>query len=106
MAMSDEKIIETLKETVRRIVPSDVKVYLFGSRARGDAREDSDWDLLFLFEKEHVNADDFDTVVYPFFEVGSDTGAMISPVMYSRPQWEKNSFTPFHHHVMEEGVRL
>ena len=104
--MSDEKIIETLKETVRRVVPPDVKVILFGSRARGNAREDSDWDLLFLFEKERVSMEDFNNVVYPFFEMGTDMGAMVSPVVYARPQWEKSSFTPFYHNVMEEGVQL
>lgn len=44
MAIVDEK----LKILLDRIVPAmnPEAVYLFGSRARGDAREDSDYDLL------------------------------------------------------------
>ena len=36
---------------------------LFGSQARGDAREDSDWDILILIDKERINNDDFDNFV-------------------------------------------
>lgn len=38
--------IKVIKGTAEEILPKDSKVILFGSRARNDAREDSDWDLL------------------------------------------------------------
>jgi len=40
---------------VTRCAP--VSVWLFGSRARGDAREDSDWDLLVVLPDETVEDD-------------------------------------------------
>ena len=33
---------------------SGAKVILFGSQARGDAKEDSDWDILILLNKDKV----------------------------------------------------
>jgi len=35
-------------QTLKRQIPPDEKVFLFGSQAWGDARADSDWDLLVL----------------------------------------------------------
>ena len=47
------KSIEALVNLiVARCAP--VSVWLFGSRARGDAREDSDWDLLVVLPDETV----------------------------------------------------
>ncbi len=48
-----------LPASIRRVVDHAVRavdptrVILYGSRARGDAREDSDYDLAFIFSKEH-----------------------------------------------------
>ncbi|MCX7759845.1 MAG: nucleotidyltransferase domain-containing protein [Hydrogenothermaceae bacterium] len=50
-----EKIytIEQLKEFIRNFLSGkDIKVYLFGSRARGNNRESSDIDLAFESEED------------------------------------------------------
>lgn len=45
--MTKEWITYQVKESVRRIDPK-AKVILFGSKARGDSKKDSDWDFLIL----------------------------------------------------------
>jgi len=40
-----------IKDTVKRIFPNS-KVLLFGSQARGDFKENSDYDLLVIIEEE------------------------------------------------------
>lgn len=40
-----------VKETIEKI-DSEARVILFGSRARGDFRSDSDWDFLILTRKK------------------------------------------------------
>lgn len=52
MATATQANAGDLREVVRRIVQllDPVKVILFGSRARGDARLDSDFDLLVVQE--------------------------------------------------------
>ena len=58
------------KETIAKTMLSGAKVILFGPQARGDAREDSDWDILILLNKDKVELDDHDYISYPFFELG------------------------------------
>jgi len=45
--MSKDWIIYQVKESVRKIDPK-AKVILFGSKARGSSKKDSDWDFLIL----------------------------------------------------------
>lgn len=68
--MRKEEILQLIKETIAKTIPSGAKVILFGSQARGDAREDSDWDILILLNKDKVELDDHDYISYPFFELG------------------------------------
>ncbi len=49
ITVSDEILAEMVQAIVREVDPE--RVYLFGSRARGEAREDSDVDLL-IVERE------------------------------------------------------
>ena len=46
--MRKEEILRLIKETIAKTMLSGAKVILFGPQARGDAREDSDWDILIL----------------------------------------------------------
>lgn len=59
MKVSREYILQAVKQTLHLVVPN-AKIILFGSRARNDAQEDSDWDLLILIEKDRILNDDFD----------------------------------------------
>ncbi len=66
MEMSKEDILAAIKEKIISVVP-DANVVLFGSRARGDWHEESDWDILVLTNEEvSYELDDqlFD-VLYP-----------------------------------------
>ena len=90
----------------RRIVPVDGKAILFGSRARGDARHDSDWDVLVLLGKDQITASDQDIVAYPIHEIGWEIDEMVNPVMYTMRDWESKRGTPFYENVMREGIAL
>ena len=58
----------------RKILPAGSQLWLYGSRARGDNRPDSDWDLLLLIDKAVQQLKDFDAFAYPFLEMGWQLG--------------------------------
>ena len=68
--MRKEEILRLIIETIAKTMLSGAKVISFGPQARGDAREDSDWDILILLNKDKVELDDHDYISYPFFELG------------------------------------
>lgn len=105
MRKNHDEILDRIRTTLRSIAPG-AKAMLFGSRARGDAREDSDWDILILIDKDRVGNNDFDEIAYPLVELGWTIGECISPVMYTWKDWLKYSFSPFFHNVKKEGVEL
>ena len=100
------QILENIRTLKRQLLPND-RMILFGSQARGDARLDSDWDLLVVLDKKgERNWDDFDNYAYPFTEIGWDYGVAINPILYTKEQWEQGKIFPFYKNVMREGVEI
>ena len=96
--MSSANMIDNIKRVAKEVLPEHSKLYLYGSRARGDAHEGSDWDLLILLDKPRITLDDYG-IGYPFREAGWDVGEEINPQVYSKEEWNKYSFTPFYKNV-------
>jgi len=105
--MDDKKSILTRVQTLgRKLLPKGSHLLLYGSRARGDNRADSDWDLLVLVDKEKQQLQDFDQYAYPFIEMGWQLGEDINPILYTHQEWEQRHFTPFYHNVENDKIVL
>jgi predicted nucleotidyltransferase len=52
-----EKAVETIREVLDRHGVRPLRFYLFGSRARGDHRPDSDWDICVVLDRDLAPAD-------------------------------------------------
>ncbi|WKZ60627.1 MAG: nucleotidyltransferase domain-containing protein [Cyclobacteriaceae bacterium] len=101
-----QKILKEIKRIVLEKEPT-AKIYLYGSRARGTMRPDSDWDLLILLNKDNITADVEKSVTYPLYDLEFETGQVISPMVYSEKEWRtKHRVTPFYANIMREGKLL
>ena len=97
--MEQEKVIQRIKELGEKILPDGASLWLYGSRARGDARPDSDYDLLILLDKDKIVFDDYDRYDYPLYTLGLDMNEDVSPRIFTKKQWHSWSFAPFYHNV-------
>lgn len=81
-------------------------VYLYGSRARGDAGVDSDWDILIVTDDSMSTKDAFEKFAYPFTEIGWRLGEQIPPLLYTRSEWDAERDTSFYLNVQNDSILL
>jgi predicted nucleotidyltransferase len=80
----------------------NASVILFGSRARGDYREDSDWDFLVLTNKK----DDYqlkNKIWDELYEVELEYSQPLSTVIVNKDKWKSLSITPLFKNIALEG---
>ena len=99
-------VVEQIKKVVHEVAPT-AKTILFGSEARGDARPDSDIDLLILMDGDKLSLESEEAVTLPLYELELKTGIAINPIVMLKKLWDNRPFkTPFYVNVVNEGVVL
>ena len=74
MQKEQEHTLAAIRECLANNMPAGGKAILFGSQAKGTARDDSDWDILIILDKEELLPSDYDNVTYPLTELGWELG--------------------------------
>ena len=102
----EKEIVRKIKEAVRTIEP-DAEIYLYGSRARQDARSESDWDFLILVDGV-IDTARTDRIRHRLYEIEWETGEIISSIVRSREEWQspKYQFIPLRINIEREGVLI
>jgi len=103
---NSQQFIGRLSRLGKKVLPSSASLWLYGSRARGTAHADSDWDLLILLDEEKQKSTDFVQYAYPFTLMASDEDQMVVPQIYTKKQWKQMGFTPFVKNVEQDKVVL
>ena len=98
------QILENIRQLKRQLLPND-RLILFGSQARGDARPDSDWDLLLLLNKPEKEETDEDKS-YEFVLMGWKLGVYLSIKLYTENEWKKRKNSPFYENVEQDGFEI
>ena len=87
-------------------IDSNADVILYGSRARGDERNDSDWDILILTDYS-VDISQERKFRDKLYDLELETGEPFSVFVYSKTDWQtKQKITPFFFNVTHEGLSL
>lgn len=103
-----DPIFTELKELTQKLTYTypGLTVYLYGSRARGDYSDDSDWDLLIIKEDTQSSNDDFEKYAFPFAEIGWRYGEQITPLLYTKMEWDAQCDTAFFNNINSEAILL
>jgi predicted nucleotidyltransferase len=101
---------EELRDRIKRVVHTlepDAEIVLYGSRARGDADADSDWDLLVLVDGP-VDAAREQAIRHRLYELEWDADEVLCSVICSRQDWNSPLYRamPFHQNVDRDGIAL
>ena len=102
------KISEVAKryaEVVRHTLKAHVKmIVLFGSHARGDANDGSDYDFVVVLDRQDETLRD--KVVDAGVTLMNETDRLCAALVYAPDQWERVKHSPLGWNVLKEGLVL
>lgn len=99
-------LLKRVKTAVRALSPS-AEIILYGSRARGTAGVDSDWDFLILLPSPRDKT--LETQIKDrLYDVELETDTILSSVIRSKQEWRSSRYAvlPLHQQIERDGVPL
>ncbi|HEY5328106.1 MAG TPA: nucleotidyltransferase domain-containing protein [Mucilaginibacter sp.] len=106
MEFTYNKFANQIKNVVKQTDPTAV-VILYGSRATGKAKKDSDWDVLILLDKSTVSITEEQIFRHNLYELELEAGKPISTFVYATGDWNTRlRNTPLYKAVKQNGIIL
>ncbi len=104
LAPNDRAALERAAAILREQFPIE-RLILFGSKARGEDKPDSDMDLLVL-TREELDGREQSAIVHALFGLEMELGVMFSPVIVAAEEWEHgvSQALPLRQEVDRDGV--
>lgn len=100
------ELLRQVKTAVHTQAPN-AEIILYGSRARGTARTDSDWDFLILLPSAADNK--LETQIQDrLYDVELETNSVLSSIIRSKQEWRSARYAvlPLRQQIEQEGVPL
>jgi len=98
-----EEIISKLNEQLKKSYPDFKGLYFYGSRAAGKSTKDSDYDIVFLFERKKIDRSLKDEIINLVYDFELDHDIIIDSRVYSFNSIQDPT-TPYRLNVKTEGV--
>ena len=106
MKVDFQVMLDLIKQNVHEVEPT-AQVWLYGSRVRGEAHEDSDWDVLVLSAKDKLSFKEEERFMDNICNLMVSTGQAILLFAYGVKDWHtRHAVTPFYQSVQSEAVLL
>ena len=104
---NDPVIARFLKESAAPKITTIEEIYLFGSRAKGTERPDSDYDLLLVVSPKFT-FEDRDRLYGAVMSILLSTGRLVSLKIFKEQEFKRlcDLGTPFMQHVMTDGIKI
>ena len=104
--MIKSALLNQVKNAVREI-EMDAEILLYGSRAREDSIDQSDWDFLILLDGK-VDDNRTDRIRHRLYEVEWETGEVISSIIRNKKKWNSMPYKsmPIYQVIEREGIAL
>jgi predicted nucleotidyltransferase len=99
-----QNIPQQVKKAVLTMDP-EAEVVLFGSQARGDSHEESDWDFLILTSRE-VSRSLKREIRDALWEIEMKEEVIISSLIVYSATWKDTAAWPIHQNIEREGITL
>lgn len=98
-------VVQEFAAQLRQRLGDQVRqIFLFGSRARGDARDDSDYDMLVVVDRR---SPDVRAIILEIERGLMDRHeVLVATVLRSEEEWRRSQGLPLARNVAREGVAL
>lgn len=104
MVPENQHIVNKIKLKVQQYDPT-AEVILFGSRARGDHRAESDWDVLIVTDHE-VNRAYKNKIQDILYELQLEYEISIDSLFRNKMDWKLPTSIPVYNEIKKEGVPI
>ena len=103
---AEEDLLKRVKRAVKAISP-EAEIILYGSRARGTASQDSDWDFLILLPQKASQTLAM-RIKDALYDIELETGMVLSSIIRSKDEWhsERYRIIPLHKEIEKDGIAI
>ena len=100
--VKEKEIIQRFKEKVAQAVGGRLdRIVLFGSRSRGDAEEEPDFDFLILVKK--WSADDKNRIRQAAWEISLEYDTVVTALVSSTEKFKEEHYFYLYENISKEG---